>query len=46
MAESGSWEPFGALRKVLQPSEPVVRLPEAGGWSSWSCLSHLSPCGP
>lgn len=37
MAEVGSRAQFGALRKVLQPGEPAVCLPEPGGPRRWSC---------
>lgn len=43
MAENGSREQFGALRKVLQPGEPAVCL--TGGWGPhiWSCPVPLPP---
>lgn len=44
MAEVGSREQFGALCKVLQPGEPAVCLPEAGGPHIWSCPMLLPPC--
>lgn len=46
MAEVGSREQFGALRKVLQPGEPAVCLPEAGGRRSGSCPTPRLPCEP
>lgn len=44
MAEGGSWVHFGALHKVLQPGEPVVCLPGAGGPRFWARPTPLPPC--
>lgn len=44
MVEGGSREQFGALQKVLQPGDPSVCLPEAGGPHIWSCPTPLPPC--
>lgn len=43
MAEGGSREQFGALRKVLQPGEPAVCLPEAGGRTSGLARRRFHP---